>query len=90
VSEFDVNKSMYHMPRLYEHINRVDLWVMAQRQQHSVNAATIEKLEDALRRINQSLDEFDLDGMSLDAIRAFNVIKDIIYCNLQQDDEAST
>lgn len=32
--QFDADKSQASMPRLYEHIDRVDLWIMAQKQYH--------------------------------------------------------
>lgn len=42
---FDEDKSLGSMPRLYEHIERVDLWVMAQRKQHAKDAERIAELE---------------------------------------------
>lgn len=33
--DFDENKSQASMPRRYEHIDRVDLWIMAQREYHT-------------------------------------------------------
>lgn len=35
MKEFDKNKSQGDMPRRYEHIDRVTLWIMAQRQAHA-------------------------------------------------------
>lgn len=32
--EFDENKSQGAMPRRYEHVDRVDLWIMAQKAKH--------------------------------------------------------
>jgi hypothetical protein len=49
---FDENKSQGSMPRLYEHIDRVDLWVMAQRKQHAKDAERIAELE---RQVEQSI-----------------------------------
>ncbi len=43
--EFSENESMRVMPRLYEHINRVDLWVMAQKDQWTRDRAEIERLK---------------------------------------------
>lgn len=42
--EFDENKSQGSMPRLYEHIDRVDLWIMAQKVQFDQLRAEIERL----------------------------------------------
>ncbi len=49
--EFDENKSQASMPRLYEHIDRVDLWVMAQQQYHNAAARQVEELRGEIERL---------------------------------------
>lgn len=60
---FDEDKSQGSMPRLYEHIDRVDLWVMAQRKQHAKDAERIATLESKLA----------------DAVGALESVKDKTY-----------
>ncbi len=42
--EFDEHKSQASMPRLYEHIDRVDLWIMAQKKYQDKNSAIFKQL----------------------------------------------
>lgn len=50
---FDENKSQGSMPRPYEHIDRVDLWVRAQRQQYDQDRKQIEELKADLFELKQ-------------------------------------
>lgn len=43
--EFDRTESMRVMPRLYEHIDRVDLWVMAQKDQYERDMSAYLEME---------------------------------------------
>lgn len=57
--EFDANKSQASMPRLYEHIDRVDLWIMAQRQYHNAAARQVEELRAEVERLEHTVLGFD-------------------------------
>jgi hypothetical protein len=47
--EFDPHIAQRDMPRLYEHIDRVDLWIMAAKYQHQKDASDFRIVCDALK-----------------------------------------
>lgn len=57
--EFDDNKSQADMPRLYEHIDRVDLWIMAQRKQHQNYQAALAEAVEREKVLVEALDKID-------------------------------
>jgi hypothetical protein len=77
-TEFDVNKSQASMPRLYEHIDRVDLWIMAQRQYHARDKLAYEKEHEL---VMQSVDRQRQlnDAQSLKLANAEKVIDNLLY-----------
>jgi hypothetical protein len=60
--EFSENESMRVMPRLYEHIDRVDLWVMAQKQLSDQLQPRVAALEAELVCKQRTLEQIKRDN----------------------------
>lgn len=56
LTKFDGHKSQASMPRLYEHIDRVDLWITAQQKQHTKSAAIISELIEIIEMQSEALE----------------------------------
>lgn len=56
LGKFDGHKSQASMPRLYEHIDRVDLWITAQQKQHTKSTAIISELIEIIKLQSVTID----------------------------------
>jgi len=58
LTTFDDNKSQGSMPMLYEHIDRVDLWITAQKKQYSQSSVIITELLEIISLQNKEVESY--------------------------------